>query len=93
MSYEKKTVHIQGKDALIEQAVDVTLLECLENHHIELHSHCREGFCGTCRTKILSGEVEYIIDPLAYIDDDEILPCCCKAVSYTHLTLPTILLV
>ena len=81
MTKDKITVHVKGDNTSIEQLTDRTLLESIECHHIELHSHCREGFCGTCRTKLISGEVEYLIDPLAYIDDDEILPCCCKAIS------------
>ncbi|GAA0852433.1 class I ribonucleotide reductase maintenance protein YfaE [Aliiglaciecola litoralis] len=52
------------------------ILSCLEQHNIESHYHCREGFCGACRTKLLSGQVNYTTDPLAYIDDDEFLPCC-----------------
>lgn len=58
-----------------------TVLECLEKHNVEVHYHCREGFCGACRSKLVSGEVEYTTDPLAFIDDDEILPCCCKPLS------------
>lgn len=54
-----------------------TILESIEKQDIEVHAHCREGFCGACRTKIISGDVEYTTDPLAYFDDDEILPCCC----------------
>ena len=54
-----------------------TLLESIEVHQIPVHFHCREGFCGACRTKLITGEVEYTTFPLAYIDDDEILPCCC----------------
>ncbi|WP_148704201.1 class I ribonucleotide reductase maintenance protein YfaE [Taylorella asinigenitalis] len=56
-----------------------TLLESLERTGHNVPSHCRSGFCGTCRTKIITGEVDYLIDPLAYIGPDEILPCCCKA--------------
>ncbi len=55
-----------------------TILETLEAAGIEVHYHCREGFCGACRSKLLSGSVSYTTDPLAFIDDDEILPCCCK---------------
>lgn len=66
---------------------DQTLLENLEAHKIEVHFHCREGFCGACRTKLIEGQVEYITDPLAYIDDDEILPCCCKAKSDLKIKL------
>lgn len=55
-----------------------TLLEDLEQHQISVEYHCREGFCGACRCKILEGEVDYTTDPLAFIDDDEILLCCTK---------------
>lgn len=58
-----------------------TVLENLESHNVEVHYHCREGFCGACRTKLLKGQVDYNTDPLAYIDDDEFLPCCTVATS------------
>jgi ferredoxin len=60
---------------------DHSLLESIEQSKVDIQSHCREGFCGACRTKLVSGEVEYTTDPLAYIDDDEILPCCCVPIS------------
>lgn len=54
-----------------------TLLEGLERsgHHIEYQ--CRAGFCGSCRTPILDGQVRYLCAPLAYINQGEVLPCCC----------------
>ncbi|XOV78203.1 MAG: class I ribonucleotide reductase maintenance protein YfaE [Aestuariibacter sp.] len=64
-----------------------TILESLEAENVEVHFHCREGFCGACRTKLVSGEVEYTTDPLAYIDDDEILPCCCVPLTDVSLTI------
>lgn len=64
-----------------------TLLETLEQNSLQVHYHCREGFCGACRTKLNSGEVEYTTDPLAFIDDDEILPCCCIPVTNIDITL------
>ncbi|MFS1704968.1 class I ribonucleotide reductase maintenance protein YfaE [Alteromonas sp. AMM-1] len=71
---------VSEKVTITSQA-NKTLLESLESHNIDVQFHCREGFCGACRTKILSGEVDYTTDPLAFIDDDEILPCCCKPIS------------
>lgn len=65
----------------IETADNQTLLETLETNKIHIHYQCRDGFCGACRTTLLSGSVEYTTDPLAFIDDDEILPCCCYATS------------
>jgi len=63
----------------IEAPTDKTILTALEAADVHIHYHCREGFCGACRTKLIEGEVEYTTDPLAFIDDDEILPCCCVA--------------
>lgn len=53
-----------------------TILETLEENSVEVHYHCRDGFCGACRCKLTSGEVDYTTSPLAFIDDDEFLPCC-----------------
>lgn len=63
------------------------LLIALEESNIEVHYHCREGYCGACRTKIKKGAVEYTTDPLAFIDDDEILPCCCIPISDIDIEL------
>lgn len=61
---------------------DKTLLNCLEKHNVEVHYHCRDGFCGACRIKLHSGQVLYPNgEPLAFVGDDEILPCCCIPVS------------
>lgn len=54
------------------------LLECLESSDVEVHYHCRDGFCGACRVALKSGEINYPQgEPLAFVGDDEILPCCC----------------
>jgi ferredoxin len=54
-----------------------TLLESLEAQNVTVHYQCREGYCGSCRTQLLEGEVHYTEEPMAWINDDEILPCCC----------------
>ena len=66
---------------------DKTILESLEKAGVPTNSHCRDGFCGACRTKIVAGEVHYTTDPLAYIDDDEILTCCSIPVSDIEIVL------
>ncbi len=75
-----KKVTVDGK--VVEQAFDnlifKTTLEYLEANNIEVHYHCRDGFCGACRVTLESGEIEYVNgEPLAFIRDGEILPCCC----------------
>jgi ferredoxin len=46
---------------------DQTLLDAAEEHGIQIPFSCRQGQCGTCRTKLLSGNVrmdaEHGLDP------------------------------
>ena len=78
MTERDNTYRIDIVDTVtVTASSDKTLLESLESHKIDVQYHCREGFCGACRTTLLEGDVEYTTDPLAFMDDDEILPCCC----------------
>ena len=71
----------------VQHSPNNTLLETIEQNKIEIQYHCREGYCGACRSKLISGKVEYTTDPLAFIDDDEILPCCCIPASNIEIEL------
>lgn len=73
------TVTFNGKPFNFTNDTD-SILETIERAGIELEFHCREGFCGVCRTKLISGEIAYTLDPLAFIEDDEVLICCSKPV-------------
>ncbi|MBP2302720.1 2Fe-2S iron-sulfur cluster-binding protein [Azospirillum picis] len=53
-----------------------TLLELAEARGLEPEFSCREGTCGTCRTKLLKGAVTYVREPTASVADDEVLLCC-----------------
>lgn len=58
---------------------DAHILGFLEQNGVQMNSHCREGLCGTCRTKLTHGQVLYPNGrPLGYVRDGEILPCCCQ---------------
>jgi len=77
-----------GEHHLTYQAEDKTLLNCLENNGVEVHYHCRDGFCGACRVKLVDGQIEYPHgEPLAFVGEDEILPCCCIPVSNISLEI------
>ncbi|AWB65946.1 ferredoxin [Saccharobesus litoralis] len=52
------------------------LLEYIEQQKLDVHYHCRDGFCGACRTKLVDGEIRYHKEPLAFIRKGEFLPCC-----------------
>ncbi len=61
---------------------DKTLLNSLEKNNVDVHYHCRDGFCGACRVTLTCGQVEYPNgEPLAFVGDNEILTCCSIPVS------------
>lgn len=72
-SYE--VIFSDGRSARFQHAS--SLLESLEAQDVHIEYQCREGYCGSCRTRLIEGEVHYLEEPMAWIDDDEILPCCC----------------
>lgn len=53
-----------------------TLLELAEARGLEPVYSCREGHCGTCKTRLLKGAVSYLKEPAARVGDDEVLICC-----------------
>jgi ferredoxin len=65
----------------IEYPLDTqkTLLENLESQAIQVEFHCRDGHCGVCRCKLLSGQIDYVSDPMAYVRQNDILICCSKS--------------
>ncbi|GAW96762.1 MULTISPECIES: class I ribonucleotide reductase maintenance protein YfaE [Colwellia] len=74
-------ITVQGKVVPFENN-EQTLLDCLESANIEVHYHCRDGFCGACRVTLVTGEINYPLgEPLAFVGENEILPCCCVPVT------------
>lgn len=70
-------VRLQGQPVLLFTQQHNSLLQALEAKKVRIFSECRSGFCGACKTKVLSGSVTYLTEPLAKLKDDECLPCCC----------------
>ncbi|SMB80440.1 ferredoxin [Pasteurella testudinis DSM 23072] len=65
----------------VEHDNRTSLLETLENHGISHEYQCRSGYCGSCRVKLLTGNVSYRETPLAFLQPGEILLCCCTVES------------
>ncbi|VEB95105.1 Nitric oxide dioxygenase [Cedecea lapagei] len=53
-----------------------SLLELAEARGLSPEFSCREGHCGSCRTKLLKGSVTYLKTPSASRGQDEVLICC-----------------
>ncbi len=80
-------ITVQRKDVYYDNN-NQTLLECLEENNIEVHYHCRDGFCGACRVTLVTGEINYPQgEPLAFVGENEILPCCCVPVTDISLLI------
>ena len=58
-----------------------SLLELAEKHGIEAQSSCRSGMCGTCSTKVLSGQVGYDGEIEAEVADGCALICMAHPVA------------
>ncbi len=54
-----------------------TLLEAAEAVRVEIPNVCRAGVCGTCKTRLVSGEVECTADVMEDADREEgyVFPC------------------
>jgi ferredoxin-NADP reductase len=66
---------ISGKTAAVSGGQ--TLLEAAEAARVEIASSCRAGVCGTCRTRLVSGDVECSADAMEESDREQgyIYPC------------------
>lgn len=58
------------------QAGGGSLLELAEARGLTPEFSCRGGSCGTCKTRILAGQVSYASPPAVALETDEILICC-----------------
>ena len=65
-----------------------SILELAEDNGIEIEYECRQGFCGTCKVKLLSGEVDMDIeDGLEDEDREEGFILTCVAVPKSDIVL------
>jgi uncharacterized protein len=53
-----------------------SLLELAEGRGLNPEFSCRGGSCGTCKTKLVSGQVHYPIPPAELPAAGEVLICC-----------------
>ena len=66
-----------GLTVVWDAAAD-SLLAFAEDQGLKPDFSCRAGICGTCVSKIVSGEVSYFEDPLEDLNQGELLLCCSR---------------
>jgi hypothetical protein len=66
-----------GKTVLWQTDAD-SVLELAEANDLNPSYSCRQGICGTCKCKLLEGEVEYFETPVAAIAEGSALICIAK---------------
>lgn len=71
-------VQVITEDLIFKLDDAETLLEGLERTGHQVEYQCRSGYCGACRVTLSAGSVDYEKPPLAFLRQDEILPCCCR---------------
>lgn len=55
-----KRIFLKISDTRLEcQDEHPSLLAALESHNIDVEYQCREGYCGSCRTRLVSGQVDW----------------------------------
>lgn len=64
-----------------------SLLSLAEDQGLKPDFSCRAGICGTCTSRILSGEVSYFEEPLEELAPGEVLLCCSRPTTAVVLDL------
>lgn len=71
----------------IEVGPDETVLEALLSKGIDVDYSCREGTCGTCIARVLSGRVEHRDKLLSASERETHILICCSRATTPELTL------
>jgi vanillate monooxygenase ferredoxin subunit len=75
-------VRIASSGATIEVPSECTVVQALAANGIEIMTSCEQGVCGTCLTRVLSGEPDHLdsyLTPEEQAANDQFLPCCSRA--------------
>ena len=74
------TVRLATSGGSVAVPVGKTILEALRDHGLDVPSSCESGTCGTCRTRLISGDVDH--RDLVLADDERasnIMVCVSRA--------------
>jgi vanillate O-demethylase ferredoxin subunit len=75
-------VTLSSTGRVIDVASDMTVVSALAQAGVEVPTSCEQGVCGTCLTRVLSGEPDhrdvYLTDE-EKAANDQFLPCCSRS--------------
>jgi ferredoxin-NADP reductase len=86
---EEFTVALASTGAMVRVGAEETLLAALQRAGVHAPYSCQQGFCGTCRTRVLAGDVDHRDALLTEPErrDGMMLVCLSRAREGQRLTL------
>lgn len=73
-------VRLKGRDTVIDVPVGTTILDALRNAGLDVPFSCESGTCGSCKTKLVAGDVDHRDLVLAdYEKGSHIMVCVSRA--------------
>lgn len=81
------TVHVLGLADPIEVAADRTMLEAVREVVPEVQYSCRQGVCGSCRTRVVRGAVDHRDRRLSPYERAETMLICVSRAAGDSLTV------
>jgi len=80
-------VRLARSGEVLDVPTDKTILEVLRTHGLDVPSSCETGTCGTCRTKLLAGEVDHRDLVLAEHERKDTLMICVSRARGEEITI------
>lgn len=77
-------VELASSGRVIQVTRNQTVLQALAAAGATIPASCEQGVCGTCRTRVLSGEPDHrdlFLTPFEQAANDSFLPCCSRSKS------------
>lgn len=77
-------IQLHRSGDVLQVPADMSILDVLEGHGIQVPSSCRQGTCGTCEVGIVSGEVDHrdsILTEDERLSNESLFVCCSRAKS------------
>lgn len=78
-------LELAGSRRVLDVPANRSALDVMLDHDPTTPYSCRQGYCGTCKVKILAGQVDH--RGRAVVGDDEMLVCMSRAIEGERLVI------